>query len=265
MDIFVRIVFGLGALLSAARCADILLWTDAVSGLCVFGSVWWRYAAAAAAVLLSIACGYTRPSRPRAMCGRHPAAGVLSVLGAVCFAAACAVRIAAVAVQMAVGYLDIATFVRAALEALCAVWLACLGRAWLRRGEWKAPAGGLVLAVFGSAIFYWRVLARFIENSSSWHRVAETAEVWVLLAALIFLSALARALYLPGTAKGEVFLSGALAAFCLCLCWQLPQLAVTYSFQDVFSSLGLCCIGALGAVCAAACSGRPEGRHASIG
>lgn len=265
MDLFVLFVLGFGVLLGAARGADILLWTDAVSGLCTFGSVWWRYAAIAAAALLSAACGHLRPSRPQAMCGRHPAAGAFAVLGAVCFAASAIVRLAVAAVQFSAGYFAIASVIHAVLEAACALWLVRLGYAWLRRGRWRAPAGGLVLAVLGSAVFYWQVLARFIENSSSWHRAGETAEVWLALAALVFLAALARALYLPGTANGGALCSGALAAFCLCLCWQLPQLIAVRDLRDMLSALGLCCVGAIGAVCAVACLGKPRSGRASIG
>ncbi|MFR9068384.1 MAG: hypothetical protein ACLVJH_17490 [Faecalibacterium prausnitzii] len=89
------------------------------------------------------------------------------------------------------------------------------------------PTRSLTPAVLGSVVFYWCVLARFMENSSSWHRVAPTAMVWQLLAGLMFLSALARALYLPGTSDGRTLCAGGLAAFALCLCWELPTVLQT--------------------------------------
>ena len=76
------------------------------------------------------------------------------------------------------------------------------------RKDWKTPTRSLTPAVLGSAVFYWCVRARFMENSSSWHRLAPTAMVWQLLAGLMFLSALARALYLPGTSDGRTLCAG---------------------------------------------------------
>ena len=148
-----------------------------------------------------------------------------------------------------------------ALEALCAFWMACLGLSWLRR-DWKIPTRSLTPAVLGSAVFYWCVLARFMENSSSWHRVAPTAMVWQLLAGLMFLSALARALYLPGTSDGRTLCAGGLAAFALCLCWELPTVLQTLVQEGggalltptLLFRLGLCCVGALGAFSAVRCT-----------
>jgi len=150
---------------------------------------------------------------------------------------------------------------RAVLEALCAFWMIGLGLSWLRK-DWKTPTRSLTPAVLGSVIFYWCVLARFMENSSSWHRVAPTAMVWQLLAGLVFLSALARALYLPGTSDGRTLCAGGLAAFALCLCWELPtvlQTLVQEGGGDLLSPtllfrLGLCCVGALGALSAVRCT-----------
>ena len=106
------------------------------------------------------------------------------------------------------------------------------------------------------------VLARFMENSSSWHRVAPTAMVWQLLAGLVFLSALARALYLPGTSDGRTLCAGGLAAFALCLCWELPTVLQTLVQEGggalltptLLFRLGLCCVGALGALSAVRCT-----------
>ncbi len=97
------------------------------------------------------------------------------------------------------------------------------GRSWLRGDGWKTPAGGLPLAIAGSVLFYWNVLMRFMENSSSWHRVHPTAAVWQALAALLLLAALARALYLPKPENGRTLCAAGLAALCLCLCWELPH------------------------------------------
>ena len=106
-----------------------------------------------------------------------------------------------------------------------------------------------------------------MENSSSWHRVAPTAMVWQLLAGLMFLSALARALYLPGTSDGRTLCAGGLAAFALCLCWELPTVLQTLVQEGggalltptLLFRLGLCCVGALGALSAVRCTRTEQG------
>ena len=55
-----------------------------------------------------------------------------------------------------------------------------------------------------------------------------------------------------------------LAAFALGLCWQLPQCFALLAgngmglavMPDFFAGLGLCCVGSIGGVCAAACLNR---------
>ena len=148
---------------------------------------------------------------------------------------------------------------RILLEVACAVWLSNLGRSWLRRDGWKTPAGGLLVAIAGSALFYWNVLLRFMENSSSWHRVQPTAAVWQELAALLLLAALTRTLYLPRPENGRTLHAAALAAFCLCLCWELPRVLLLLGIglgsgigtvlPELLSGLALCCIGGMGLAC----------------
>ena len=79
---------------------------------------------------------------------------------------------------------------------------------------------------------------------------------------LLFLSALARALYLPGTSDGRTLCAGGLAAFALCLCWELPTVLQTLVQEGggallsptLLFRLGLCCVGALGALSAVRCT-----------
>ena len=207
-------------------------------------------------VLAAVLVGRTQPSRSEAVRSRRPLAGVLAFAGAVCFLAAAGAQIALGAAS------GLGGFVRCILECVCSVWLSTMGRCWLSPDAWKKPFGGLYLAVAGSLLFYWNVLMRFMENSSSWHRVAPTAMVWQLLAGLMFLSALARALYLPGTSDGRTLCAGGLAAFALCLCWELPTVLQTLVQEGggalltptLLFRLGLCCVGALGALSAVRCT-----------
>ena len=71
MNPSVLFVFILSILLGVLRAADLAFGTDAVTGLCVVGSVWWRYAALGAVVL---------PARKRCVAaGRWPVFWLLSV------------------------------------------------------------------------------------------------------------------------------------------------------------------------------------------
>ena len=252
MNPSVLFVFILSILLGVLRAADLAFGTDAVTGLCVVGSVWWRYLALGIVVLAAVLVGRTQPSHSEAVRSRRPLAGILAFVGAVCFLAAAGAQIALGAAS------GLGGFVRCILECLCSAWLSTMGRCWLSPNEWKKPFGGLYLAVAGSLLFYWNVLMRFMENSSSWHRVAPTAAVWQALAALL--------LYLPKPENGRTLCAAGLAALCLCLCWELPHAAVLAVgaaaepalLPELFAALALCCVGALGGVCAAACARRPE-------
>ena len=204
------VVVLLCVLLGLGRGADLAFATDAATGLCTAGAVWWRYLVLGAVVLAAVLAGRSRPLPPEPLRSRRPAAGVLAFAGAVCM-------LAAGAAQFVLAAGTVSTFVRILLEVACAVWLSNLGRSWLRGDGWKTPVGGLPLAIAGSALFYWNVLMRFMENSSSWHRVQPTAAVWQEMAALLLLAALARTLYLPRPENGRALHAAALAAFaCAC-------------------------------------------------
>lgn len=253
MNPAVLFVFILSALLGVLRAADLAFGTDAVTGLCLVGSVWWRYLALGIVVLVAVLVGRTQPSRSEAVRSRRPLAGVLAFAGAVCFLAAAGAQIALGAAS------GLGGFVRCILECVCSVWLSTMGRCWLSPDAWKKPFGGLYLAAAGSLLFYWNVLMRFMENSSSWHRVQPTAAVWQEMAALLFLAALARTLYLPRPENGRTLHAAALAAFCLCLCWELPRVllllaaglsgGMAAALPELLSGLALCCIGGMGVAC----------------
>ena len=244
------VVLVLCILLNLGRSLDLAFATDAVTGLCTVGSVWWRYAALGVVVLAAVWYGRSHPLQAERLRCRRPAAGVLAFAGAVCM-------LAAGAAQFAFAPGTVSTLVRILLEVLCAVWLSTLGRCWCSGTDWKTPAGGLPLAVAGSLLFYWNVLLRFMENSSSWHRVQPTAAVWQELAALLVLAALARALYLPKPENGCALHAAGLAAFALCLCWELPQVVYLLArnglqptvLPEIFTGLALCCVGGMGCVC----------------
>lgn len=262
MNPSVLFVFILSILLGVLRAADLAFGTDAVTGLCVVGSVWWRYLALGIVVLAAVLVGRTQPSRSEAVRSRRPLAGILAFVGAVCFLAAAGAQIALGAAS------GLGGFVRCILECLCSAWLSTMGRCWLSPNEWKKPFGGLYLAVAGSLLFYWNVLLRFMENSSSWHRVEPTAMVWQMLAALVFLSAMIRALWLPETSNGCQLCEAGICTFLLCFCWELPRVLVLLfhgitaaDLPEVLFGFGMCCIGALGLFTVARVAGS-DGRPA---
>lgn len=262
MNPSVLFVFILSALLGVLRAADLAFGTDAVTGLCLVGSVWWRYLALGIVMLAAVLVGRTQPSRSEAVRSRRPLAGVLAFAGAVCFLAAAGAQIALGAAS------GLGGFVRCILECVCSVWLSTMGRCWLSPDAWKKPFGGLYLAVAGSLLFYWNVLMRFMENSSSWHRVEPTAMVWQMLAALVFLSAMVRALWLPETSNGCQLCEAGICTFLLCFCWELPRVLVLLfhgitaaDLPEVLFGFGMCCIGALGLFTVARVAGS-DGRPA---
>ena len=259
MNPLLTLVFVVGTALALGRGLDLGFWTDLESGLCIAGSVWLRYAALGIAVLVSLFAGRKLACEPKNLQEHCKPSGIVTAMAGAFFTAAGFLR-------FAVGMTGAGSFVRAILEILCGQWLARLAKSWLRK-DWKTPTRSLTPAVLGSVIFYWCVLARFMENSSSWHRVAPTAMVWQLLAGLMFLSALARALYLPGTSDGRTLCAGGLAAFALCLCWELPTVLQTLVQEGggalltptLLFRLGLCCVGVLGGLCAVRCCRAGQG------
>ena len=255
MEALFGIVFLLGGALAVGRGLDLALWTDWTSGLCTVGSVWLRYAALGLAVGASVLIGYRLGRSPQELRSRCKPSGTVTLAAGVLFAAAGAAR-------LLLALTGVGALIRAVLELACGVWCMMLGRSWLRSGAYRLPGRSMAPAVPCTAIFYWGVLSRFMENSSSWHRAGPTAVVWQMLAALLLLSALARALYLPKPENGSTLCAAGLAAFGLCLCWELPRavqlaLAVTADgtlLPELFSALGLCALGALGGICAAGCA-----------
>ena len=259
MNALILLSILLSAALGIARGADLAFGTDAVTGLCTVGSVWWRYAALGAVVLAAVLIGRHCAGKAETVRSRQPLAGVLAFAGAVCF-------LAAAGAQLAVGLSATSSFVRSILECICAVWLSTLGRCWLTPSGWKNAYGRAVSGGGGQcAVLLERADALYGEQLQL-APGGPTAAVWQALAALLLLSSLARALYLPKPENGRTLCAAGLAALCLCLCWELPHAAVLAVgaaaepalLPELFAALALCCVGALGGVCAAACARRPE-------
>ena len=67
MNALILLSILLSAALGIARGADLAFGTDAVTGLCVVGSVWWRYLALGIVVLAAVLVGRTQPSHSEAV------------------------------------------------------------------------------------------------------------------------------------------------------------------------------------------------------
>ncbi len=246
MNPSVLFVFILSILLGVLRAADLAFGTDAVTSLCVVGSVWLRYAALAVGVLAAICIGRKLAHGPQELRNHCKASGIVTAMAGAFFTAAGFLR-------FAVGMTGAGSFVRAILEILCGQWLAQLAKSWLRK-DWQPPTKSMASGIWGTLVFYWCVLSRFMENSSSWHRVSPTVMVWEMLAVLLFLSSLVRALWLPETSDGKLLCISGLASFMLAFCWELPQtltLAMPSQFKltnlpAIFFGLGIACVGVLG-------------------
>ena len=260
MNFFIMVSLFLSAALGVFRGIDLALLTDAETGLCIVGPVWLRYAALAVGVLAAICIGRKLAHGPQELRNHCKASGAVTIMAGAFFALAALAR-------LAVGLTGIGAVVRAVLEVLCAVWLVLLGRKWLRP-DGQLPAKSMASGIWGTLVFYWCVLARFMENSSSWHRVEPTAMVWQMLAALVFLSAMVRALWLPETSNGCQLCEAGICTFLLCFCWELPRVLVLLfhgitvaDLPEVLFGFGMCCIGALGLFTVARVAGS-DGRPA---
>ena len=263
MNPLLTLVFVVGTALALGRGLDLGFWTDLESGLCIAGSVWLRYAALGIAVLVSLFAGRKLAREPKNLQEHCKPSGIVTAMAGVFFTAAGFLR-------FAVGMTGAGSFVRAILEILCGQWLARLAKSWLRKG-WQPPTKSMASGIWGTLVFYWCVLSRFMENSSSWHRVSPTAQVWVLLGMLVFLSSLVRALWLPETSDGKALCASGLVAFVLGFCWELPQtLTLAMPSQFVLTALPSIFFGLGRWACSAPCAPqglRPErskGQH-SVG
>lgn len=242
----IKLLFVVGTALTMGRALDLGLWTDLESGLCAVGPVWLRYAALALGVLAAICIGRKLAHGPQELRNHCKPSGIVTAMAGAFFTAAGFLR-------FAVGMTGAGSFVRAILEILCGQWLARLAKSWLRK-DWQPPAKSMASGIWGTLVFYWCVLSRFMENSSSWHRVSPTVMVWEMLAVLLFLSSLVRALWLPETSDGKLLCMSGLASFMLAFCWELPQtltLAMPSQFKlthlpAIFFGLGIACVGVLG-------------------
>lgn len=226
-------------LLGAARTADLFWNTDPATGFLLSGSVPLRYLllvpALAAACLTGLCvprgqpCGLREREAgmwmgrgslllpPLAFCSE--VYGFLTVLNTLSGAPVSASRhhaqdLPGQALRQA------AQLTRAALFVLFGVWCLLL---FLENRARKRRGGMLYLGVAGSAAFYLHTVVRFIEQPASLYRILPAVEIFSALAALLFVTALLRALYLPEGGTAPALCRWGLVAFFFCTCLALPQ------------------------------------------
>ena len=83
MDPLILFSILLSVILGVLRGADLAWGTDPVTGLCVVGSVWWRYLLLAAVVLAAVLTGRSRGKDPAALCTRKPGGAAAAFAAAV--------------------------------------------------------------------------------------------------------------------------------------------------------------------------------------
>lgn len=273
------LVFSL--LLGMARAVDLMLNTDAETGFLRFGSIGPRYALLLACLLLILWAGHRVPAgRP---CGLRPAAaawmrGANPLLVPLAFC--CELygflfllnRIFGVPIQTTTGrhamddlrlfYLRrLADGVRAALFVLFGVWCLLLFFENLTRMPWGRWM--LTFGILSSTVFYLHTVLRFIERPSSLYRTAPVVDILSALSALLFVTALLRALYLPDSFyAARILCRSGLLAFFFCTCLALPQTVWQYAWGaetlvSLILAVGLGCLGLAGAVCAR-CAAKAE-------
>lgn len=263
-----------GLLLGAARVADLLLNTDAETGFLRSGSILPRYLLMLACVLLILLAGHCVPLgqssglRPEGAAWMRGGNFLLIPLAFCCELYGFLLllnRLFGVPIQTSSGrhamdhlllyhLQQFAEGACAALFVLFGIWCLLLFFENLTRipyGAWMA-----VLGVLSSTVFYLYTTMRFMERPSSLYRIVPIVDILSALSALLFVTALLRALYLPASLQAaRAVCRGGLLAFFFCTCLAVPQTVWAYakgneSLVSLILAAGIGCIGLIGAVCA---------------
>ena len=261
-------------LLGAARTVDLLLNTDAETGFLLSGGILPRYLLLLACVLLILLAGHCVPlGQPTGLRPEDAAwmrgGNFLLVLMAFC----CELygflfllnRLFGVPIQTSSKHhamdnmrlYDLQQFAdgaRATLFMLFGIWCLLLFFENFTRipyGKWMS-----VFGLLSSTVFYLNTTIRFIERPSSLHRIILVVDILSALSALLFITALLRALYLPASLQAARSLCrSGLLVFFFCTCLALPQAMWTYTknsgpLVSLILACGTGCLGLIGAVCA---------------
>ena len=277
---------GFSLLLGTARAMDLILNTDAETGFLRSGGIMPRYLLMLACVLLILLAGHFVPPgqptglRPKGAAWMRGSNFLLVPLAFCCelygflFLLNClfGVPVQTSSKHHAMDNMRLynlrqfADGARAALFVLFGIWCLLLFFENLTRiphGEWMP-----VFGVLSSVGFYLHTTIRFIERPSSLYRIVLVVEILSALSALLFVTALLRALYLHASLQtARALCRGGLLAFFFCTCLALPQTVWAYAkgtepLVSLILAAGNGCLGLAGAVCACRVANeaeKPEG------
>ena len=235
----------LGAAAGFARWLDLVNFTDPVTEFVQAGSVWLRYGVVAALLVAAAAAALLVPRGASLGARRAPGLGAVAFLTGAAFAALAAGQLLEGSpALLPMGLLSLCT----------AWWLVTLALNWLERAE-SRPASGVYGGIVGTVLFYLLTLQRFARNSSSYHRVGPLLGLLAALLALVFGSALLRAVQRPRCGNGRKLVFSGFGCFYLCTCLQLPQavygrMTGATAFGTFAIDLALAALGVLGAAVA---------------
>lgn len=243
------LLLALGVLTGFARWLDLVNFTDPVTEFVLEGSIWLRYGALAALVLVAALGCFLAERRPARCERKNPVLGLFALLASAAFAALGGVGLLAGS--------DLAARVSALLALCTAWWLASLGLAWYG-SQYRLPCGGIAGGVLGGAWFYMATVLRFMQNHSSYHRTGPVVSLTAALLALVFAMLLLRAVQRPESRCGRKLMFSGLAVFYLCTCVYLPQAVYSwmngqYVLSQMAESGALAVLGLLGAAVAMNC------------
>lgn len=238
-----------------AALSGILYWLDLsrcmdpVSGFITAGPLMVRYLVMGAVLALcGLASLLLAARRPAVLNRRSLPIGICCILSSIAFAVCGGLGLAGSA-QLSGSYKILNL-----LFLVSALWLMLAGLSRLVSTV-QPPTTSALWGVLGTISLYLLTVVRFGTRPTGLARVAPAVQVFAVLMALLFLTALVRGVYLPGARCGRWLYFTGMSAFFLCACLELPQ---TLFFWGVGTSgidqlaigaaLGL--LGVLGAVCA---------------
>lgn len=273
----------LSVLLGAARAADLIANTDAKTGFLRFGGVVPRYICMLLCVLLIFLAGHAIPSKqssglraadgtrmrksnfllipPAFCCGLY---GLVYLLNRIFGKPVSAVQASRHAKDNMALYTlwQIAYGVRAALFLLFSIW--CLWLFFENLTRSPSGKGALVFGTLCSMALYLHTLLCFLERPSSLYRILPVVNILSSLSALLFITALLRALYLPRSPDAaRILCRSGLLSFFFCTCLGLPQTMwqVLKGMEAPVSlalAVGFGCLGLVGADCARCAAAQPN-------
>lgn len=270
-----RLSFVCGLLLclltGALRAADLLLWTDPATGFARVGGLWLRAAVlAAAALLLALLSrrASRRPLAPLQTCLTLPATLTLTAValganaGRVLLGGDLPIHFAALR-DLGPAYLWLmltnSGLLTALLALLAGIWCVWAALRCLRGGPPAPAAGGLAVLPW----FAWVAIERFLAAPAAVSRLPATTRVLCAGAALVFIAALLRLLYVPAQPKGQTLFFAGMLCFLGGACLELPQVLLTADGQ-LLEALAMAGLGLTGLAGAWYATG-PEGESQSSG